>query len=56
MKNLKNYTDQKLNNILNRLNKDLAKEKTIEKEVPTIIAKTYAMCINKIETEIKKRK
>jgi len=55
MKNLKEYSDQKLINILQQLNKDLEKEKAIEEELPIIIAKSYKMCIDKVEDELKFR-
>ena len=55
MENYLKYTDQSLIYILKRLNEDFEKEKTIEEPVPTIVEKTYNMCINQIETELKSR-
>ena len=57
MENYKEYTDQKLINILQRLNEDLEKEKYLEftDAKPSIVIKTYEMCINQIETELKSR-
>jgi hypothetical protein len=55
MTKYKEYTDQSLIFILKRLNEDFEKEKTIEEPVPTIIEKTYNICINQIETELKSR-
>ena len=55
MKNYKEYSDLKLINIHKRLNEDFKKEKAIEGEEPSIVTKTYKMCIDKIETELKSR-
>ena len=57
MTNYKEYTDQKLINILQRLNEDLEKEKYLEftDAKPSIVIKTYKMCIDNIEAELKYR-
>ena len=55
MTNYLEYTDQKLINILQRLNEDLEKEKYLEEPVPPIVEKSYKMCIENIEAELKYR-
>ena len=57
MENYKEYTDQKLLNILQRLNEDLEKEKYLEftDAKPSIVTKTYKMCIDNVTAELTSR-